>query len=95
MKDDRVSTTIPPKFSVLLIIGLVLILLLTAVALPFAQPLEDTTDQYYIDNSQIETGSNNVVTAVVFDYRGFDTLGEAAVLFIAVLGIAMMFRRRV
>ena len=51
------------------------------------------TDQYYIDNSQTETGANNVVTAVVFDFRGFDTLGEATVLFIAVLGVAMIFRR--
>lgn len=95
MKDDKVSTIIPAKFSVLLIIGLVLVLLLPAMVFPFGEPLDDTTDQYYIDNSEIETGSNNVVTAVVFDYRGFDTLGEAAVLFIAVLGIVMMFRRRV
>jgi multisubunit Na+/H+ antiporter MnhB subunit len=30
---------------------------------------------------------------VVFDYRGFDTLGESAVLFTAVVGVALIFRR--
>jgi len=29
----------------------------------------------------------------VFDFRGFDTLGEATVLFTAVLGVGMMFRK--
>ena len=30
--------------------------------------------------------ATNAVTAVVFDYRGFDTLGEEFILFTAVLG---------
>ena len=34
-----------------------------------------TMDDYYIRNGQRETGSNNIVASVVFDYRGFDTLG--------------------
>jgi len=51
-------------------------------------------DQYIIDNTQRETGADNGVTSVVFDYRGFDTLGEATVLFTAVAGVIMLFRRR-
>ena len=43
--------------------------------------------------AQVETGANNAVTSVVFDYRGFDTLGEATVLFTAVAGVIMIFRR--
>jgi len=50
-------------------------------------------DQYIIDNCQNETGANNAVTSVVFDYRGFDTLGEATVLFAAVAGVILIFRR--
>ena len=50
-------------------------------------------DQYIIDNTQNETGADNGVTAVVFDYRGFDTLGEATVLFTAVAGVILVFRR--
>ncbi len=40
-----------------------------------------------------ETGANNVVTSVVFDYRGYDTLGEATVLFTAIAGIMLLFGR--
>ena len=51
-------------------------------------------DHYMLTEGQNDTGSNNIVTAVVFDYRGFDTLGEATVLFVAVSSIAMLFRRK-
>jgi len=60
---------------------------------PFGMPDESDMDDYIIDNTQEETGANNGVTAVVFDYRGFDTLGEATVLFTAVAGVIMIFRR--
>jgi multicomponent Na+:H+ antiporter subunit B len=35
----------------------------------------------------------NVVAAVVFDYRGFDTLGEEFILFGAVMGVALLLRQ--
>ncbi len=50
----------------------------------------DTMDDYYLRNGQTETGSNNLVASVVFDYRSFDTLGEATVLFIVVSSISML-----
>ena len=34
----------------------------------------------------------NVVAATVFDYRGFDTLGEEFILFSAALGVALLLR---
>jgi multisubunit Na+/H+ antiporter MnhB subunit len=58
---------------------------------PFGEP-PSAMDQYIIDNSQEQAGSNNVVAAVVFDYRGFDTLGEATVLFAAVTGVMFVLR---
>jgi multicomponent Na+:H+ antiporter subunit B len=36
--------------------------------------------------------TTNVVAAVVFDYRGFDTLGEELILFAAVVGVALLLR---
>ena len=60
---------------------------------PFGQP-PSQMDDYMIQNSQAETGTNNVVAAVLFDYRGFDTLGEATVLFTAVIGVVMLFGAR-
>jgi len=59
---------------------------------PFGEPNQTEMDLYIIENSQSEVAANNAVTAVVFDYRGFDTLGEATVLFAAVLGVAAMLR---
>lgn len=74
----------------------VLIAILVAVAFllhPFGNP-PSQMDDYMIQNSQNETGANNVVAAVLFDYRGFDTLGEATILFTAVTGVVMLFRAR-
>lgn len=57
----------------------------------FGEPPSDM-DDYIIQNAQNETGANNIVTSVVFDYRGYDTLGEATVLFTAIAGVMILFR---
>jgi hypothetical protein len=52
-------------------------------------------DDEFLDDAvdpQGTVNSNNVVTAIVFDYRGFDTLGEATVLFAAVTGVLTTIR---
>jgi multicomponent Na+:H+ antiporter subunit B len=36
--------------------------------------------------------TTNVVTAIVFDYRGFDTMGEEFILFAAVVGVVVLLR---
>jgi len=36
--------------------------------------------------------TTNVVTAIVFDYRGFDTMGEEFILFASVIGVALLLR---
>ena len=38
--------------------------------------------------------ATNVVAAVVFDYRGFDTVGEEFIFLAAVIGVAMLLRAR-
>lgn len=60
----------------------------------FGIPKVSEMDDYFIKNSQKETATNNVVTAIIFDYRGFDTLGEATVMFTAIVGIAMLLFRK-
>jgi multicomponent Na+:H+ antiporter subunit B len=45
--------------------------------------------------NRVVTGERHVsevVTAVVFDYRGFDTLGEEFILFASVVGVALLLR---
>lgn len=58
---------------------------------PFGQPLMETS-KYYLENGTSETGSANIVTSVVLDYRAYDTLGETTVLFTAILGALTILR---
>jgi len=47
----------------------------------------------YIAQGLAKTGAANVVAAVILDFRGYDTLGEATVLFTAVVGVLTIMRR--
>lgn len=42
---------------------------------------------YYITNAFAETSSANLVSSIVWDFRGVDTLGEETVLFTAAIGV--------
>lgn len=44
----------------------------------------------YLNDAVRETGVPNIVTVVLADYRGFDTLGETTVIFIAGLGVMLL-----
>ena len=43
--------------------------------------------KYYLEEGPVETGASNVVSSIVWDFRGFDTLGEETVLFAAAVGV--------
>lgn len=45
---------------------------------------------FYVNHTKEETGAMNIVTGIILDYRGFDTLGESHVLFIAVCTVLLM-----
>jgi multisubunit Na+/H+ antiporter MnhB subunit len=79
--------------AVTLLFAAVLTYLIASGDLTFGQPAMADMDEYYLANGVAETGANNIVTSIVFDYRGFDTLGEATVLFAAVLGVGSLFRK--
>ena len=72
---------------------LVVFFVSTALMLSFGDPMKTEMDDYIIMHTQNETGTNSGVTTIVFDYRGFDTLGEATILFSAVSGVIMIFRK--
>jgi len=79
---------------VMLILGVIAIRELA----PFGQPLEaraaDAPSITYLQKGKEQTGCGNMVTAVLLDYRGYDTLGEATVLFVAVVGAVALLRRK-
>jgi multicomponent Na+:H+ antiporter subunit B len=47
----------------------------------------------YIDQGLSSTGAANLVAAVILDFRGYDTLGEATVLFTSVVGVMAVLRK--
>ncbi len=47
----------------------------------------------YIEKSEAETSVPNMVTAILADYRGYDTLGETAVIFTAAVCCVLLLRR--
>ena len=47
----------------------------------------------YLEQGLEKTGATNIVTSVILDFRGYDTLGEATVLFTAVIGVLAVLRR--
>lgn len=48
----------------------------------------------YIEKADEETHTPNMVTAVLADYRGYDTMGETTVIFTAGVSCMMLLRRR-
>jgi len=46
----------------------------------------------YIERSHTETGTPNFVTAILADYRAYDTLGETTVIFTAGLACVLILR---
>ncbi|HSV30856.1 MAG TPA: hydrogen gas-evolving membrane-bound hydrogenase subunit E [Atribacteraceae bacterium] len=59
---------------------------------PFGQPLV-TVASHYLSEGLRETGAVNLVTAIILDYRVYDTLGESVVIFVSILGVITLLRK--
>lgn len=66
-----------------------------AIGDPGAPVHDDAVTEYYLEHAYEETGVHNAVTAVLAAYRGLDTLGEAIVVFTAVVATMVVLRREV
>jgi len=75
----------------LLLVG---ILLFAAVHMPnFGQAdtlVDSELSAFYVEHTLEETGAVNIITGIILDYRGFDTLGESHVLFIGVCTVLLL-----
>jgi len=47
----------------------------------------------YLAESAEQTGATNVVMGILLDFRAYDTLGEATVIFASILGVYAILRR--
>ncbi len=53
-----------------------------------------TPSSYFIRNAKKDAHTDNMVTVILADYRGFDTLGEETVIFTAGLICFLLLRKR-
>lgn len=57
----------------------------------FGNPIMKMGSQY-IAEAMRKTGATNIVAAIILDFRGYDTLGEATILFTSVIGVLAVLR---
>ncbi|MGH6760992.1 MAG: monovalent cation/H+ antiporter subunit A [Phyllobacterium sp.] len=55
--------------------------------------LNDSISSYFLERAYSEGGGRNVVNVLLVDFRGFDTLGEIAVLCIVAITVYALLRR--
>ena len=48
----------------------------------------------YLQSGPERTGATNIVTAILLDFRAYDTIGEATVLFTSIVGAFVILRRK-
>ena len=58
----------------------------------FGQPILRVASNY-LEGGLLKTGAVNLVSSVILDFRAYDTLGEATVLFTAVIGTLAVMRK--
>ena len=61
---------------------------------PIYTQAEDSASQTYIEKGLEDTGAANIVTSIILDYRAYDTLGEATVLFTSIIGATVILRKK-
>ncbi len=83
-----------PMAAVLLCLVFAAVLLFTVSELPRFAAADDPTNnevsERYLEQGLAETGAVNAVAGMISAYRGFDTLGEAHVLFTAVAAVMIL-----
>lgn len=49
--------------------------------------------EQYVTRAPVELGTPNIITGILITYRGFDTLGEVAVLFMVAASIGLLLKK--
>jgi len=84
--------------AVVICIALIGILLYAAVQMPMFGEADTLIDSevsaFYVEHTLEETGALNIITGIILDYRGFDTLGESHVLFIGICTVLLLMSIR-
>ena len=85
-------------FMCLILIGFIIFGYYAFKVLEFGNPIINTVNEapsnLYIKKGLNETGASNIVSSIILDYRAYDTLGEATVLFTSIIGALVILRER-
>lgn len=94
--DTKRFNTIYRVLAVMLCAGLIAFMLFSVAQMPsFGNPdtlTHSELSSFYARNTIRDSGAANIICGIILDYRGFDTLGESHVLFIAVCTVMMLLR---
>ncbi|MFH1784596.1 MAG: hydrogen gas-evolving membrane-bound hydrogenase subunit E [bacterium] len=96
-KDLPFSTSGRWFLNTLITIGFIIVFLAVAIKslydLPeFGNPIMRVAATY-LKEGLSKTGATNMVASVILDFRAYDTLGEATILFTAVIGVLAIVRK--
>jgi len=67
---------------------------LPAFGTPIFEKLPGVAAETYLKKGLADTGAANIIAAIILDYRGYDTLGEATVLFTSIVGATVLMREK-
>lgn len=101
----KVTTVSGDRAFLGLIFTVAMILVITAFGVrifmefpPFGEPVMDrvgdAASTAYLESGLPRTGAANIVTSILLDFRAYDTLGEATVLFCAIMGALVILRKK-
>jgi len=62
--------------------------------IPVFAEATQAASQTYISQGLAKTGAANLVASVILDFRAYDTLGEATVLFTSIIGATVILRHK-
>ncbi|MFK8250410.1 monovalent cation/H+ antiporter subunit A [Ancylobacter terrae] len=57
------------------------------------RPLPESVSRFFVERAYTQGGGTNIVNVILVDFRGFDTMGEIAVLCLAALTVFALLRR--
>ena len=79
---------------VIALVGIEVFETLPGFGTPIFAQVPDAASQTYVREGLQKTGAANLVGSVILDFRAYDTLGEATVLFTSIIGATIILRKR-